>query len=89
MQHPGLPRVAVTGSTEVGRMAMRLGAESLKTITMELGGKIPMIVFDDADLELAVDTAVRGMNFKWQGHSCSSTSRVLVHVWCTMRLSND
>jgi betaine-aldehyde dehydrogenase len=80
MEHPDVPRIAATGSTEVGRLAMRLGAERLKTVTLELGGKTPMIVFDDADLELAVDTALRGMNFKWQGHSCSSTSRVLVHA---------
>ena len=79
MGHPGIPRVSATGSTEVGRMALKAGAEHLKTVTLELGGKTPMIVFDDADIDLAVDTAVRGMNLKWQGHSCSSTSRVLIH----------
>jgi len=79
MQHPRIPRMSVTGSTEVGQLALRVGAEHLKTTTLELGGKTPMIIFQDADLEKCVDTAVRGMNFKWQGHSCSSTSRVLVH----------
>jgi acyl-CoA reductase-like NAD-dependent aldehyde dehydrogenase len=79
MEHPGIPRMSVTGSTEVGKMALRLGAESLKTTTLELGGKTPMIIFEDADLELSLATALRGMNFKWQGHSCTSTSRVLVH----------
>ncbi|MFT7532098.1 MAG: betaine-aldehyde dehydrogenase [Gammaproteobacteria bacterium] len=79
LSHPGIPRLAVTGSTEVGKLALRLGAEHLKTTTLELGGKTPMIVFEDADLGKCVDTAVRGMNFKWQGHSCSSTSRVLIH----------
>ena len=79
MGHPGIPRMSVTGSTEVGKMALRLGAESLKTTTLELGGKTPMIIFEDADLELSLATALRGMNFKWQGHSCTSTSRVLVH----------
>ncbi len=80
MQHPEVPRLSVTGSTEVGRLALREGAQHLKTITLELGGKTPMIIFDDADIDLAVDTAVRGMNLKWQGHSCSSTSRVLAHA---------
>ncbi|MEM7293564.1 MAG: aldehyde dehydrogenase family protein, partial [Pseudomonadota bacterium] len=79
MQHPEVPRMAITGSTDVGRLALAAGAQHLKTTTLELGGKTPMIVFDDADLDQCVDTALRGMNFKWQGHSCSSTSRVLVH----------
>ena len=79
LKHPRIPRLSVTGSTEVGRIALRAGAEHLKTVTLELGGKTPMIVFDDADLELSVETAMKGMNLKWQGHSCSSTSRVLIH----------
>ena len=79
MQHPDIPRLSVTGSTAVGKLAVRAGADNLKSITLELGGKTPMIVFDDADLDKSVDTAISGMNFKWQGHSCSSTSRVLVH----------
>ncbi|MFT5398434.1 MAG: betaine-aldehyde dehydrogenase [Planctomycetota bacterium] len=79
LNHPDIPRLAVTGSTEVGKLAMRASAEHLKTTTLELGGKTPMIVFDDADVDLCVDTAMRGMNFKWQGHSCTSTSRVLIH----------
>ncbi|NKB78136.1 MAG: aldehyde dehydrogenase family protein [Gammaproteobacteria bacterium] len=79
LQHPGIPRLSVTGSTDVGRLAMREGAEHLKTLTLELGGKTPMIVFDDADLALSVDSALMGMNLGAQGHSCSSTSRVLVH----------
>jgi acyl-CoA reductase-like NAD-dependent aldehyde dehydrogenase len=79
LNHPGIPRLSVTGSTEVGRIALRAGAEHLKTVTLELGGKTPMIIFDDADLELSIDTAMKGMNLKWQGHSCSSTSRVLIH----------
>ena len=79
LKHPDIPRMSVTGSTAVGKLALRAGAEHLKTTTLELGGKTPLIVFDDADLDLSVDTAVRGMNLKWQGHSCSSTSRALVH----------
>lgn len=79
LDHPGIPRMAVTGSTEVGKLAMHAAAEHLKTTTLELGGKTPMIICRDADLDLCVDTALKGMNFKWQGHSCTSTSRVLIH----------
>ena len=63
LKHPGVPRLAVTGSTEVGQLALRLGSEHLKTTTLELGGKTPMIVFEDADLGKSVDTAVRRNEF--------------------------
>ena len=79
MAHPDVPRVTLTGSTEAGRIALQLAAEHLKTVTLELGGKTPMIVFPDADVGFAADVACAGMNFKWQGQSCASTSRVLVH----------
>ena len=78
--HPGVPRMALQTSVEAGRSVMRRAAEHLKTVTLELGGKNPLIVFPDADVGFAVDTAIAGMNFKWQGHSCASTSRVLVHA---------
>ena len=51
-------------------------------MTLELGGKNPIVVFPDADLDLAVEGAIRGMNFTWQGQSCGSTSRLLVHRDC-------
>ncbi len=79
MAHPDVPRITLTGSTEAGQTALRLAAEHLKTVTLELGGKTPMIVFPDADVGFAADVACAGMNFKWQGQSCASTSRVLVH----------
>ena len=53
--------------------------DHIKTVTLELGGKTPMIVFPDADVSFAADVAGAGMNFKWQGQSCASTSRILVH----------
>jgi acyl-CoA reductase-like NAD-dependent aldehyde dehydrogenase len=52
---------------------------AVKTVTLELGGKNPLIVFADADLSAAVDGALRGMNFRWQGQSCGSTSRLFAH----------
>ena len=58
------------------------GGRGVKTVTLELGGKNPIVVFPDADLDLAVEGAIRGMNFTWQGQSCGSTSRLLVHRDC-------
>jgi acyl-CoA reductase-like NAD-dependent aldehyde dehydrogenase len=78
--HPGVRRLAFTGSVATGLAIQRRAAEtSVKTVTLELGGKNPLVVFPDADLDVAVDGAVRGMNFTWQGQSCGSTSRVLAH----------
>jgi betaine-aldehyde dehydrogenase len=78
--HPGVRRIAFIGSVAVGRAIQRRAAEhAVKTVTLELGGKNPIVVFADADLDAAVDGALRGMNFTWQGQSCGSTSRLLVH----------
>jgi acyl-CoA reductase-like NAD-dependent aldehyde dehydrogenase len=80
VRHPGVPRIAFTGGVEVGRQIQRSAAEtSVKTVTLELGGKNPMIVLPDATVDAAVAGAVRGMNFTWQGQSCGSTSRLYVH----------
>jgi acyl-CoA reductase-like NAD-dependent aldehyde dehydrogenase len=79
--HPGVRRVSFIGSVEIGRaIQQRAALHSVKTVTLELGGKNPIVVFPDADLDLAVDGALRGMNFTWQGQSCGSTSRLLVHA---------
>lgn len=78
--HPEVRRIAFIGSAAVGRQIQRRAAEHVvKTVTLELGGKNPMLIFGDADLDLAIDGALRGMNFTWQGQSCGSTSRLLVH----------
>ncbi|MBU8868523.1 aldehyde dehydrogenase family protein [Paenarthrobacter aromaticivorans] len=80
VRHPDVPRIAFTGSVEVGLQIQRSAATNrAKVVTLELGGKNPLIVFADADLDAAVGGAVRGMNFTWQGQSCGSTSRVYVH----------
>ena len=77
--HPDIRRIAFIGSVENGRMIQRRAAESaVKTVTLELGGKNPLVVYDDADVQLAIDGAIKGMNFTWQGQSCGSTSRLLV-----------
>jgi betaine-aldehyde dehydrogenase len=80
VRHPEVRRLAFIGSVEIGRSIQRAAAEStVKTVSLELGGKNALSVFPDADLDLAVEGAVRGMNFTWQGQSCGSTSRLLVH----------
>ena len=82
--HPDVPRIAFTGSVEVGRRIQQQAAASrVKSVTLELGGKNPIIVFDDADQDAALAGVVRGMNFTWQGQSCGSTSRLYVErsIW--------
>lgn len=78
--HPEVRRLAFIGSVEIGRAIQRRAAEHVvKTVTLELGGKNPLVILPDADLDLAVEGALRGMNFTWQGQSCGSTSRLFVH----------
>ena len=78
--HPDVRRIAFTGSAEIGRtIQQRAATHVVKTVTLELGGKNPIVVFADADVEAAIDGALRGMAFTWQGQSCGSTSRLLVH----------
>ena len=73
-------RLAFIGSAEIGRaIQQRAATHVVKTVTLELGGKNPIVVFADADVDAAIDGALRGMAFTWQGQSCGSTSRLLVH----------
>lgn len=79
-RHPAIRRIGFTGSITTGLAIQRAAAETtVKHISLELGGKNPLIVFPDADPEKAADAAVAGMNFAWAGQSCGSTSRILVH----------
>ncbi|PKW12679.1 aldehyde dehydrogenase family protein [Saccharopolyspora spinosa] len=75
--HPGVDKVAFTGSTEVGKQIQRGVAGSGKKLTLELGGKAANIVFDDAPLDQAVEGIVNGIFFN-QGHVCCAGSRLLV-----------
>jgi acyl-CoA reductase-like NAD-dependent aldehyde dehydrogenase len=80
VRHPDVPRIAFIGSVEVGLQIQRSAATSrVKVVTLELGGKNPIIVFPDADVDAAIGGALNGMNFSWQGQSCGSTSRLYVH----------
>jgi acyl-CoA reductase-like NAD-dependent aldehyde dehydrogenase/alcohol dehydrogenase class IV len=75
--HPDVDKVAFTGSTEVGREIMRMASDTVKRVTLELGGKSANIILDDADMDLAVEGAVFG-TFLHQGQICESGTRVLV-----------
>jgi len=75
--HPDVSKIAITGSTEVGREIMKMAADSVKKVTLELGGKSANIILDDADINLAVNGACFGTFFH-QGQVCESGTRVLV-----------
>lgn len=78
--HPGIPRIGFTGSVQTGRAVMSAGVEHIKSVTLELGGKNPLVICDDVDIWDAAQAAVRGMNLRTSnGQSCQSTSRILVH----------
>jgi len=75
--HPDVDKIAFTGSTEVGREIMRMASDTVKKVTLELGGKSANIILDDADMDLAVEGACFG-TFLLQGQMCESGTRVLV-----------
>jgi aldehyde dehydrogenase (NAD+) len=77
VSHPGVKKVAFTGSTEVGKLIQRALAGTGKKLTLELGGKAANIVFEDAPLDQAVEGIVNGIYFN-QGHVCCAGSRLLV-----------
>jgi len=77
VRHPGVNKIAFTGSTEVGKLIQREAAATLKRVTLELGGKSPNIVFADADLEQAVRGALTGIFYN-QGQVCTAGSRLLL-----------
>lgn len=76
-QHPDIMKVAFTGSTATGKEIMKMAASTMKNITLETGGKSPLLVFDDADLDQAVKWAHIGIMSN-QGQICTATSRILV-----------
>ena len=77
VEHPGIDKIAFTGDTATGKGIMRGAAETLKKITLELGGKSPNIVFADADLDAAIRGATTGI-FYGKGEVCAAGSRLLV-----------
>ena len=77
-QHPGINKVSLTGAVSTGKAVMAAASPSLKHVTLELGGKSPLIIFDDARLDNAVSGALLG-NFYSAGEVCSNGTRVFVH----------
>ncbi|HRY06162.1 MAG TPA: aldehyde dehydrogenase family protein [Hyphomicrobiaceae bacterium] len=80
VRHRDVSRIGFVGSVPTGRTIAMEAAASLKRVSLELGGKNPIIIFPDADPKKAAMAAIKGMNMNRQGQSCSSTSRVFVHV---------
>ena len=76
-KHPGVDKIAFTGSTEVGKGVLRDAAGTMKRVTMELGGKSPNVVFADADLDAAIKGAFTGIFYN-KGEVCAAGSRLLV-----------
>jgi 2-keto-4-pentenoate hydratase/2-oxohepta-3-ene-1,7-dioic acid hydratase in catechol pathway len=74
--HPGVPRISFTGETSTGRAIMAAAAPYLKGLSMELGGKSPCVIFADADLDEAIDSALFGV-FSLNGERCTAGSRIL------------
>ncbi len=77
VNHPGVDKIAFTGSTEVGKIIQRAAADNVKRVTLELGGKSPAIVLADADLDKAVEIAHQGLFFN-MGQCCCAASRLMV-----------
>ena len=77
VEHPDVPRLSFTGETTTGKIIMRSAAEHLKGLSMELGGKSPVLVFADCDLEAALDSTLFGV-FSLNGERCTAGSRILV-----------
>ena len=78
VEHPGIDKIAFTGSTATGKRVAASAAATLKRVTLELGGKSPSIVFEDADIDAAVNSALYGIYYN-AGQACEARSRVLLH----------
>ena len=78
VEHPDIAKVAFTGSTSVGKHVMKTAADTVKRVSLELGGKAPCIIFDDADIENAIEACLRGGFFN-QGENCTAVTKLLLH----------
>ncbi|AKH42237.1 acyl-CoA reductase-like NAD-dependent aldehyde dehydrogenase [Altererythrobacter atlanticus] len=76
--HPGVDKISFTGSTQVGKSIVRASTGNLKRVSLELGGKSPVVIFEDADLEKAIPAAAAGI-FGNSGQVCAAGSRLFVH----------
>jgi betaine-aldehyde dehydrogenase len=77
--HPDVAKITFTGSQPVGEIVYQEGAKRIVPVSLELGGKSPMLVMPDADVDRSVEGAIAGMRFTRQGQSCTAASRIYVH----------
>jgi betaine-aldehyde dehydrogenase len=81
VRHPRVKRLGLIGSAAAGMAIQKAAAETaVKHVTLELGGKNPLVAFADTDPDRVAQASIDGMNFSWQGQSCGSTSRILLHA---------
>jgi phenylacetaldehyde dehydrogenase len=78
IEHPGVDKIAFTGSTVIGRSIMAGAAKTMKRVTLELGGKSPVVIFPDADIDMAARAAAMGVIFK-TGQFCAAGTRIFAH----------
>lgn len=78
VEHPMISKIAFTGSTEVGRHVMSTASREVKRVSLELGGKAPNIVFEDADIDDCIEANLRGGFFN-QGENCTAVTRLMIH----------
>jgi len=78
-EHPQVAKISFTGNTETGKAILRLAADRILPVTLELGGKSPQILFPDADDEKTADGVIAAMRFARQGQSCTAGSRLFLH----------
>ena len=78
-EHPGVAKISFTGNTETGKAILRLAADRIIPVTLELGGKSPQILFPDTDTEATADGVIAAMRFARQGQSCTAGSRLFLH----------
>ncbi len=79
VDHPAVDKIAFTGSTQTGRTVAAAAAKTLKRVTLELGGKSPSVIFDDADVDAAIAGALYGVYYN-AGQCCEARSRILLHA---------
>lgn len=79
IEHPLVRRASLVGSTQTGTAILRSAAEKIMPVSLELGGKNPVIICPDANIEKAIEGVVTGMNFTYASQSCGSTSRCFIH----------
>jgi acyl-CoA reductase-like NAD-dependent aldehyde dehydrogenase len=79
VNHPEIKKITFTGSVDTGRAVYQASANKIIPVTLELGGKSPIIVCDDADIDNTAQRIIEGMRFTRQGQSCTAASRILVH----------